>query len=146
MIKDSNINLVAQETLTFHPPERGFINITQDIANLLTRSEIRVGVCNLFLLHTSASIIICENAAKAVQEDLERFMLRLIPDGDPLFQHVEEGIDDMPAHVRNVITQSSLSIPITNQALNLGRWQGIYLWEHRLQRRERQVIVTLMGC
>lgn len=126
-------------------PGRGFINITDKVAEKVKDANIEMGLCHLFLHHTSASLTLCENHDPLVQKDLEAFMLRLIPDGDPLYEHVEEGPDDMPSHVKTVLTQSSLIIPITNHQLGLGRWQGIYLWEHRLRSHHRHITVTLQG-
>lgn len=124
---------------------RGLINITEDIAQLVENTDITIGLCYLFLQHTSASLIFCENADPLVQQDLEAFIQRLIPDGDPLFLHVNEGDDDMPAHVRTVFTNNSLVIPIVKGKLGLGTWQGIYLWEHRLKSYHRKLVVTLHG-
>ena len=121
------------------------LNLSSDISELVAKSGIRTGICHLFLHHTSASLILCENADPVVQRDLEAFMQRLTPDGDPIFQHTMEGPDDMPAHVRTVLTQNSLSIPISNTHLALGTWQGIYLWEHRFKSHKRRVTMTLMG-
>lgn len=136
--------MIFQETLTISTPGRGLINITPSIANIVAKHSISTGLCHLFLQHTSASLSISENADPAVSTDLEAFMQRLIPDGDPLFKHTEEGPDDMPAHVRTVLTQTSLSIPITNQKLVLGTWQGIFLWEHRYQSHQRTITITMI--
>lgn len=124
---------------------RGMINITPRIASIVSQADIQHGICHLFLHHTSASLIICENADPTVQNDLEAFMTRLVPDGDRLFQHTIEGIDDMSAHVRTVLTQSSLNIPITDNVLSLGTWQGIFLWEHRLHAHHRKMTVTILS-
>jgi secondary thiamine-phosphate synthase enzyme len=134
-----------QESLEVSTPGRGMLNITAAISRILGLSNITTGLCNIFLHHTSASIIICENADADVQHDLETFMSHIVPDGDRMFIHDAEGPDDMPAHVRTVLTQSSLSIPVTNTKLNLGTWQGIYLWEHRLQNHLRKITVTIQG-
>jgi secondary thiamine-phosphate synthase enzyme len=99
----------------------------------------------VFVAHTSASLLIQENADVEVQHDLERFFARLVPDGDPLFKHVEEGPDDMPAHVRAALTQTSLGIPVTKKALALGTWQGVYLYEHRNAPHTRTLIVHVLG-
>lgn len=101
------------------------------------------GICNVFIHHTSASLIITENADPEVHRDLERLISRLIPDGDPLFRHVTEGPDDMPAHVRSVLTQTSLTIPVEKGRLALGAWQGVYLWEHRTAAHLRRVTVSV---
>src|SRR4051794_16780484 len=123
--------IINQHFLEFHTSGRGMLDITGPVSDEIAKSNIQTGFCQLFLHHTSASIVICENADLDVQKDLEAFMFRLTPDGDPLFKHIAEGDDDMPSHVRTILTQSSLSIPITEKKLALGRWQGIYLWEHR---------------
>lgn len=99
------------------------------------------GLCTLFVRHTSASLIIQENADPSARQDLERWLQRLVPEGDPLYEHTAEGPDDMPAHIRAVLTQTSLSIPMLDGALGLGTWQGVYLWEHRRQPHEREVLV-----
>lgn len=137
--------LLTQYTIDITTPGRQFVDITDEIAGLVAKSEIATGLCHLFLHHTSASLVICENADPLVQADLERFMHRLIPDGDPICQHVDEGPDDMPSHVRTILTQTFLVIPITEKRLALGRWQGIYLWEHRLRSHHRKITVTLQG-
>lgn len=126
-------------------PGRGLINISLEIADIVSQSNVTTGIANIFLHHTSASLIICENSDPVVQEDFERFMLRLIPDGDPIFKHTAEGLDDMPSHVRTMLTQSFLSIPITKNQLALGIWQGIYLYEHRLKSHHRKITVTTLG-
>jgi secondary thiamine-phosphate synthase enzyme len=119
--------------------------LTARIAEIVAASALRTGTCNLFVLHTSASLLICENADAAVQRDLERFMQRIAPDGHPDYEHDAEGPDDMPAHIRSVLTASSLSVPIANGELLMGTWQGIYLWEHRHAPHTREVAVTLVG-
>jgi secondary thiamine-phosphate synthase enzyme len=134
-----------QASLEIPTPGRALINITAAISKIISTSKITTGLCNIFLHHTSASLIICENADPDVQRDLETFMSHLAPDGDRMFSHDAEGPDDMPAHVRTVLTQSSLSIPITGMKLNLGTWQGIFLWEHRLQKHQRKITITIQG-
>lgn len=135
--------MIFQETLMFQTKGRGTVNVTDVIEKVVWQTGVNIGLCHLFLQHTSASLILCENADPVVQKDLERFMQRLVPDGDSIFQHVAEGEDDMPAHIRTILTQSSLTIPITNHSLALGRWQGIYLWEHRLNAFSRKVLLTI---
>jgi secondary thiamine-phosphate synthase enzyme len=108
-------------------------------------ADVQSGLCNVFIHHTSASLIVCENADPAVRTDLERFARRLVPDGDPIFQHTDEGPDDMPAHVRSILTQSSLCLPIAGGRLALGTWQGLYVWEHRLSAHRRSVTVSVVG-
>ena len=124
---------------------RGFYEITEDIARLIEEAKIKSGLASIHLKHTSASLLIQENADPEVRKDFERFFARLIPDGDPLFQHTSEGIDDMPAHVRTALTSVNLSIPISNGELTLGTWQGIYLLEHRLSGHSRRLSVHLIG-
>ncbi len=134
-----------QTELTIASRGRGSTEITAQVADAVSDSGIRTGICSVFLQHTSASLLICENADPTVRDDLERFMERMAPDGDPLFRHTAEGPDDMPAHVRSVLTGVSLAIPITSGALNLGTWQGIYLWEHRHRPHRRRVTITVVG-
>lgn len=137
--------MITQHQLTIATQGRGLINVTKEIKNLIEQTNVTTGLCHIFLHHTSASLIICENADPLVQADLEAFMYRLIPDGDPLFQHTDEGADDMPAHIRTVLTQIFLMLPISNNRLTLGTWQGLYLWEHRLQGYQRRMTVTIYG-
>lgn len=134
-----------QEQLTINTDGRSIIDITKKISAIISNTKIQQGTCNLFLQHTSASIILCENADPTVRKDLEAFMYRLVPDGDKLFLHNDEGPDDMPAHVRTILTQNSLTIPLNNGRLLLGTWQGIYLWEHRTNPHQRQLIITISG-
>lgn len=137
--------MLTQYYFDLTTPGRGLINITDQINAFVKQSAVVTGLCHIFLHHTSASLSLCENADDLVQRDLEAFMSRLVPDGDPLYQHVDEGPDDMPSHVRTVLTQSFLMIPITQQTLALGRWQGIYVWEHRLRSHFRKLTVTIQG-
>jgi secondary thiamine-phosphate synthase enzyme len=134
-----------QQFLQFTTPGRGTIEITQDIQSVVRRTEIDIGVCHVFVKHTSASLIICENADADVRVDLESFMQKIAPDGDPMFVHTCEGEDDMPAHVRSVITQTELTLPITQGLLALGTWQGVYLWEHRHRGHQREITLTIHG-
>lgn len=124
---------------------RGTFDITAWVSQVVSEAEVDSGLCNVFIHHTSASLILCENADPAVRRDLERFLARLAPDGDPLFEHTDEGPDDMPAHVRSVLTQSSLAVPISGGRLDLGTWQGIYVWEHRHRAHDRRVTVSVIG-
>src|SRR4051795_3519115 len=110
---------------------RAFYEITSEVAALVATGNFQTGLITLHLEHTSASLLIQENADPEVRRDLERFFSRLVPDGDPIFQHTSEGEDDMPAHVRTALTTVNLSIPISEGRLTLGTWQGLYLWEHR---------------
>lgn len=124
---------------------RGFYDFTGQVSAALTKSGLKTGLATLHLQHTSASLLIQENADPEVRRDLERFFARLAPDGDPLFQHTAEGDDDMPAHVRTALTAVNLSIPFEHGELALGTWQGIYLWEHRVQPHRRRVTIHLLG-
>jgi len=124
---------------------RGTTEITDEVDAIARRSGVQRGLCNVFIHHTSASLILCENADPSVRRDLERFAARLVPDGDPLFEHDDEGPDDMPAHIRSILTQSSLSLPIADGRLDLGTWQGVFLWEHRARPHRRRVPVSIMG-
>jgi len=124
---------------------RGFYDCTDSVQELVTKSALKSGVATLHLQHTSASLLIQENADPEVRRDLERFFSRLVPDGDPLFRHTSEGDDDMPAHVRTALTCVNLSIPIAQARLTLGTWQGIYLWEHRIEPHRRRISVHLIG-
>jgi secondary thiamine-phosphate synthase enzyme len=124
---------------------RGTYEITDRVAAVVAAANVDVGLCHVFITHTSASLVLCENADPDVRRDLETFMADLAPDGDARFVHTAEGTDDMPAHVRSVITQSDLSLPIRGGRLALGTWQGIYVWEHRLAPHRRRVVVTITG-
>jgi len=124
---------------------RGSYDITSEVGRAVSDAGVATGLCHVFIAHTSASLMLCENADPDVRRDLETFMADLAPDGDPRFVHTMEGPDDMPAHVRSVLTQSDLCIPIRGGRLALGTWQGIYLWEHRLRAHQRRVLVTVQG-
>src|SRR5512142_1413660 len=125
--------MLRQLSHALHLPtrERGFYEFTETLAQWLTANRCKTGLLTLHVRHTSASLLIQENADPDVRGDLERFLRRLVPEGDPIFEHTAEGPDDMPAHVRAALTATSLSIPVARGALVLGTWQGIYLWEHR---------------
>lgn len=137
--------MLKQNKITIKTPGRGIVDITEEIAKQISAANIETGLCHIFIQHTSASLCICENYDPLVREDLEAFMHRLTPDGDPLYKHVEEGPDDMPSHVRSILTSSFLTIPITAGKAALGRWQSICLWEHRLRCYERNLILTMQG-
>jgi secondary thiamine-phosphate synthase enzyme len=124
---------------------RAFYEITDQVAELVRQARIQTGLCTLHIQHTSASLLIQENADPDVRRDLDRFFNRLVPDGDNLFEHTAEGDDDMPAHVRTALTTVNLSIPIAQGRLVLGTWQGIYVWEHRTHPHRRRVTVHLLG-
>jgi secondary thiamine-phosphate synthase enzyme len=135
----------AQTMLAFDTRGRGLIDVTAPIAAWISGSGVRSGVLTVFIRHTSASLLIQENADPEVQRDLERFFARLAPDGDRLFEHDAEGADDMPAHVRAALTQTHLSVPLAGGRLALGTWQGIYLYEHRRRGHRREVVLHLIG-
>jgi secondary thiamine-phosphate synthase enzyme len=137
--------MIHRGELTVATSGRGTYDVTRDIAQIVRDSRARIGLATVFIHHTSASLIICENADPSVRADLEAFAARLVPDGDPLFTHDAEGDDDMPAHVRTVLTQTSIGLPITDGRLALGTWQGLYVWEHRTAPHRRHVTVTVIG-
>lgn len=137
--------MIFRETLRIRTRGRSFEPLTASVAEVVRRSGIREGVCNVFIQHTSASLIVSENADPAVARDLERFMQRIAPDGSRDYEHDAEGPDDMPAHIRSVLTQTSLYVPVGQQHLMLGTWQGIFLWEHRHRGHAREVLVTVVG-
>ncbi len=137
---------MKQRTETLHvATRRGLNEITPGVRGVLDASGIREGLCTVFIRHTSASLLIQENADPAVQRDLEAFLSRLVPDGDPLFTHVAEGDDDMSSHVKTALTRTSEQVPVRNGELVLGTWQGLYVWEHRDGRHRREVVVHVMG-
>jgi secondary thiamine-phosphate synthase enzyme len=134
-----------QKRLRIETRGRGTYEISDQVERFVAESGVRTGLCHVFVHHTSASLMLCENADPAVRRDLEAFMAHLAPDGDPMFRHLDEGPDDMPAHVRTVLTDSALSVPVTDGSCALGTWQGIYLWEHRTAPHARRVTVTVHG-
>jgi secondary thiamine-phosphate synthase enzyme len=131
--------------LTVATRGRGFYDITDEVRRAISESGAREGLCTVFLHHTSASLLLCENADPDVRKDLESFFSRLVKDGDPLFRHDAEGPDDMPAHVRTVLTQNSLNVPVKGGDAHLGTWQGIYVWEHRTSPHHRRVTVSVVS-
>jgi secondary thiamine-phosphate synthase enzyme len=132
-------------TIEIATPGRGFQEISAELQQAVRQSGVRAGLCHVFLRHTSASLLITENADADVRRDLERFMSRLAPDGDPAYAHSAEGPDDMPAHIRSVLTCSELTIPVREGRLALGTWQGAYLWEHRRSPHRRRLDITIIG-
>jgi len=124
---------------------RGLLEITPALERWVGTSGIATGLLTLFIRHTSASLVIQENAAAEVCGDLDRFMARLVRDGDPIFRHRDEGDDDMPAHVRSALTATQLAIPVAAGRLGLGTWQGVYVWEHRTRPHRREVALHLLG-
>ena len=137
--------MIEQHEIAVSTRGRGNYELTREIQQAVRDSGFRVGLCNVFIRHTSASLMICENADPDVLRDMETFMSGLVPDGDPMFVHTAEGPDDMPAHVRSVLTQTALTIPIRDGQCALGTWQGVYLWEHRSRGHSRKVLLTLQG-
>ncbi len=139
------VEQVAHNGLVVPTRGRGFTDITAQVDNLIAASGVQIGIANIFTAHTSCSLLISENADPAVRRDLERWFARAVPDGDPLFEHDAEGPDDMPAHVRSALTGVTLTVPVSDGHLQLGTWQGIYLWEHRTRAHQRKVVVTVLG-
>jgi len=137
--------MITQRSFEVATAGRSTRDITAEVNGIVRASGISTGTCQVFLQHTSASLMLCENADPDVRRDLEAFMTRLVPDGDALFRHVTEGPDDMPAHVRSVLTHNSLSLPVQDGRCALGTWQGLYLWEHRAAGSRRRVMVTVQG-
>jgi secondary thiamine-phosphate synthase enzyme len=135
----------TSSTIAFDTPGRGLLEITSDVFGWVAGTHISDGLLTLFVRHTSASLLIQENADPDVRADLDRFFARLVPDGDTLFRHRDEGPDDMPAHVRAALTSVQLSVPVSRGRPVLGTWQGIYLWEHRLRPHRRQLALHLLG-
>lgn len=124
---------------------RGTYEITERVDRIVRAAGVDRGLCTVFVHHTSASLIICENADPSVRSDLERYFARLVPDGDPVFRHTAEGPDDMPAHVRSILSQPSISIPVESGRPALGTWQGVYLWEHRTHPHRRRITVSVLA-
>ncbi|MGI9336598.1 MAG: secondary thiamine-phosphate synthase enzyme YjbQ [Gammaproteobacteria bacterium] len=137
--------MLEQHRLEVRTRGRGAHEVTREVAEAVAASGVREGLCHVFLHHTSASLMLCENADPRVLHDLERFMSRTVPDGDPLFEHTAEGPDDMPAHVRTVLTHSSLTVPVTDARPALGAWQGVFVWEHRHRAHTRALTITVHG-
>jgi secondary thiamine-phosphate synthase enzyme len=136
--------MMHRDRLTIDTRGRGTYELTSQVQSIVERSGVDHGLCHVFVHHTSASLIVCENADPSVRQDLERFAARLVPDGDRLFRHDCEGPDDMPAHVRSILTLTSLSIPVENGRCDLGTWQGVFLWEHRTHPHRRRITVTVL--
>jgi secondary thiamine-phosphate synthase enzyme len=137
--------MIRQVQLEISTRGRGTVEVTDRVQAIVRESGIRTGIAQVFIQHTSASLIISENADPAVHRDLERVLARLAPDGDPAFEHDAEGPDDMPAHVRSMLTAVELSIPVTAGRLALGTWQGVYVYEHRTAPHRRRLTVTVLG-
>jgi secondary thiamine-phosphate synthase enzyme len=136
---------VHRETFEIATRGRGTHDITRDVAAIVGRSGARDGLATVFVHHTSASLIVCENADPTVRSDLETIFAGVVRDGDPRYVHDAEGPDDMAAHARTVLTQTSIGIPVAGGRLDLGTWQGLYLWEHRTAPHRRRISVTIVG-
>jgi secondary thiamine-phosphate synthase enzyme len=134
-----------REELTIAVPGRGLLEITAEIERVVAASGVGTGLCHLFLRHTSASLLVQENADPSARRDLERWFERLAPDGDDFWSHRAEGPDDMPAHVRTALTATSLTVPVGDRKPMLGTWQGVYLFEHRLRPHRRRIVATVYG-
>lgn len=137
--------MISQKTLVFRTRGRGTTDITDQVNAIVSESGIATGTCAVFLQHTSASLILCENADPDVRTDLETVLSRLAPDGDPAYVHDTEGDDDMAAHARSILTSNSFTIPVGDGRLLLGTWQGLFLWEHRTSPHSRTLVVTVLG-
>ncbi len=135
--------MIHQETVTIRTRGQGMIEITDEVARLVSQSGASAGLVNVFCRHTSASLVIMENADPSARHDLEAWLDRLVPERDPHFTHTLEGDDDMPSHIKMALTRTSETIPFRDGRLLLGTWQGLYLWEHRRAAHERQLIVTV---
>ncbi len=137
--------MIVQHELEIRTNGRGIYDISRDVQRFVGESGLKLGFCQVFIRHTSASLMLCENADPAVLRDMEAFMSRTVPDGDPLFTHTSEGPDDMPAHVRSVLTQSDITLPVRDGRCALGTWQGVFVWEHRYAPHTRRILLTLQG-
>ena len=131
--------------LSIRVPGQGLHEVTREVAEVVRAAEVDEGLCTVFIQHTSASLVIQENADPSARRDLERWLLRLVPEDDPVYTHTAEGPDDMPSHVKAALTATSLGIPIMGGRLGLGTWQGIFLWEHRRRSGARQLLVHVGG-
>ena len=135
----------AQQIIAVSTRGQGLVDVTDEVADFVAGEAMQTGLLTIFCRHTSASLLIQENADPAVQVDLERFFARLVPESDPLYTHTTEGPDDMPAHVKSALTQVQLSIPVARSRMLLGTWQGIYLFEHRRAAHRRELVLHLIG-
>lgn len=137
--------MVKQQTIVISTGGRGFYDITDKVNMFLLESPLEKGLCHVFIQHTSASLLICENADPSVRHDVEQFFSKLVIDGDESYQHNYEGADDMAGHLRSILTESSIVLPVIKRALGLGTWQGVYLYEHRYHAHQRKVVLTVYG-
>ena len=131
------------EKIAIQAPQKGLFEITDKISKLVEKSQVKDGLCTLFIQHTSASLLIQENADMAARQDLQNWFSRLVVEGDELYTHTSEGLDDMPGHIKSTLTATHLSIPIMNSKLTLGTWQGVFLWEHRRNSSARSIVVHI---
>jgi secondary thiamine-phosphate synthase enzyme len=136
---------VHQELITVRTRGPGLVRIDDEVGRVLRASGLRDGLCTIFIRHTSASLLIQENAAPSARRDLEAYFARIAPENDPRYTHNDEGSDDMPAHLRAALTQTTLQVPVMRGELGLGTWQGLYVFEHRRQGSGRELIVQVMG-
>lgn len=132
------------KTISLRTSGQGLYEITSEVEAVFSKEEITEGLCTVFIQHTSASLLIQENADPTAKKDLEKWLNKLVQENDPLFTHTLEGADDMPAHIKAALTSTSVSIPVINSSLMLGTWQGIYLWEHRKSPHTRKVVVQVI--
>jgi secondary thiamine-phosphate synthase enzyme len=137
--------MIYRQQLIVESRRRGTYEITDPVQQIVGRSGVDRGLCTVFIHHTSASLIVCENADPTVRQDLEQYAARLVRDGDPAYAHDSEGPDDMSAHIRSILTLTSLTIPVEDRRCDLGTWQGIFVWEHRTSPHRRRITVTVMG-
>ena len=137
--------MLSQQQINITTRGRSTTSITRDIESAIRDSGIHNGLCHVFIHHTSASLIITENADPAVRQDLEYFLSKLVRDGDPAYLHDQEGPDDMSAHIRNVLTQTEITIPLSQGRSGLGTWQGVFVWEHRSHPHQRRITITVQG-
>ncbi|MFZ9037549.1 MAG: secondary thiamine-phosphate synthase enzyme YjbQ [Gammaproteobacteria bacterium] len=138
--------MIEQQTISVQTQGRATIDITREVEQVVQEADISQGLCHVFVHHTSASLIITENADADVRRDLESYIARLVVDGDPNYRHDQEGPDDMAAHIRSVLTQSEITLPVRAGRLALGTWQGLFLWEHRYSPHRRNITVTVNGA
>ena len=137
--------MIGQKTLDFRTRGRGTTAVTAEVQRAVAETGVRKGLCTVFLQHTSASLVLCENADPDVRRDLETILSRLVPDNDPAYRHDTEGPDDMAAHARTILTSNSFTVPVADGRLLLGTWQGLYLYEHRRAPHSRSIVVTVLG-
>jgi len=138
--------MLSQESMNVETSGRGTYDITRAVQDLVKRSGVQEGLCNVFIHHTSASLTLCENADPSVRDDLETFMGRIAPDGSAEYTHTAGGPDDMSAHIRSILTQPQLTIPVVGGRADLGTWQGVYVWEHRTSRHRRRITLSIQGA